>query len=254
MIQEKVIKKYVRLMDSAVMKEYYGQSGFLNVGYWNSNTHTQAQASEQLVQEIINPIDFIPQNILDVACGMGATTNYIHKQFPLANITGINVSPHQVKICEERWSNLSFKVMDAAQLIFDNESFDAVISVEAAVHFDSRKKFFEEAFRVLKKNGQLVISDLTFSKKLNWITAESNNEANSEDFYKLLKEIGYTNIQIKEVLEETWIPYYKNMLKWGMTKNFKNELSNEDYQEIIMAGKITQKLPITHYLLISAKK
>ena len=254
MIQEKVIKKYVRLMDSAVMKEYYGQSGFLNVGFWNSKTLTQAQASEQLVQEILNPIDFTPQNILDVACGMGATTNYVQQQYPAAKITGINISPHQVAICAERWKDLSFKLMDAVNLEFANERFDAVISVEAAVHFDSRKKFFEEAFRVLKKGGQMVLSDLTFSKKLNWITAESNNEANIEDFQKLLEGVGFTNIQIKEVLEDTWIPYYRNMLKWGMTKNFNNDLNAEEYQEIMMAGKITKNLPITHYLLISAKK
>lgn len=254
MIQEKVIKKYINLMDSEVMREYYGQSGFLNVGFWDESNLTQHKASENLVEKILNPIIDIPNNILDVACGMGATTNYIQKKFPNAAVTGINISPHQIKICESRWPNLNFKLMDAVELKFPNEIFDLVISVEAAVHFDSRKNFFEEAFRVLKKGGELVLSDLTFSKKLNWITAPSNNEESLEDFHQLFKEIGFSNIVITEVLKQTWIPYYENMLKWGMTKYFKKELTEKEFKEIMHAGKVTKNLPITNYFLISVEK
>lgn len=254
MDKKKIIKKYTKLMDSAIIRDYYGKSGFLNVGYWKKQNISQAQASEELVSEILAPVNYTPSKILDVACGMGATTNYIHNRYPNAEITGINISPHQVDICKARWDKLSFIEMNAANLKFEDNTFDLVASVEAAVHFDSRKKFFKEAYRVLQENGKLVLSDLTFSIRLDWITAPSNKEKNEEDIRDSLKEAGFKDIKIQEVKELTWDPYYKNILKWGMTQKIKNRITSENYTEIMQAGKITKNLPITYYFLIEATK
>ena len=40
--------------------------------------------------------------------------------------------------------------MDATELDFRDNSFDSIICVEAAFHFDTREKFVREAYRVLK--------------------------------------------------------------------------------------------------------
>lgn len=47
---------------------------------------------------------------------------------------------------------------------FGPAAFDGLISVEAAFHFPSRRRFFEEAHRVLRPGGVLTMSDITTSR------------------------------------------------------------------------------------------
>ena len=49
---------------------------------------------------------------------------------------------------------------DATKLSFDNELFDVIISFETIEHFDAnqRDNYLKELYRILKKDGILIIS------------------------------------------------------------------------------------------------
>jgi ubiquinone/menaquinone biosynthesis C-methylase UbiE len=84
---------------------------------------------------------------------LGATTQAIKTKWESTTVTGINISAMQVEHALKNAPTCQFHQMDATQLTFPDDSFDLILCVEAAFHFDTRKDFLREAFRTLKKRG-----------------------------------------------------------------------------------------------------
>ena len=123
------------------------------------------KAKEQFVHELVNwsGLDKLPKGsrILDVGCGIGGSSRILAKYYGF-NVTGITISPAQVKRARELTPsglNCNFLVMDALDLKFTNGSFDAVWSVEAGAHMNDKTKFADEMLRVLRPAGYLAIAD-----------------------------------------------------------------------------------------------
>ena len=139
---------------------YYGRSG--------TNKVSRRQAQIDLIEELLawggyrkthNP----PQNILDVGCGIGGSTLYLAQKFN-ANATGVTLSPNQAKRAQERATEanlgdrVQFQVANALNLPFSDGSFDLIWSLESAEHFPDKAKFIQEAHRVLKPEGMLLMA------------------------------------------------------------------------------------------------
>ncbi|WP_044035199.1 SAM-dependent methyltransferase, partial [Microcystis aeruginosa] len=80
------ISRFDDLICSPSIREFYGEREFFNVGYWLSHTQDQQEASCTLMEKLL---EFIPNKqgtILDVGCGLGATTHYLLKYYPLTAI------------------------------------------------------------------------------------------------------------------------------------------------------------------------
>ena len=108
-------------------------------------------------------LDKLPKGsrILDVGCGIGGSSRILAKYYGF-NVTGITISPAQVKRARELTPselNCNFLVMDALNLKFDDGSFDAVWSVEAGAHMNDKNKFADEMLRTLRPGGYLAIAD-----------------------------------------------------------------------------------------------
>src|SRR5579859_6154337 len=162
MSQRAMINGYDTAMQGPLIETYYGRSDFYNFGFWDADTLTQSQASENLVAHLLN---FIPAarlngRILDVACGLGASSRHLSRHIEPTQITGINISTRQLKRARINAPGCNFLVMDATRLQFPDAFFDNILCVEAAFHFDTRAAFLEEALRVLKPGGRLVHSDI----------------------------------------------------------------------------------------------
>src|ERR1700693_569255 len=157
-----MIRAYDRLMVGNFARRYYDNSGFFNFGYWTAQTKSQRAACDALVDQLVVRVPNTTGPILDVACGLGASSERLARTFAAHMITGVNISEAQIARARERCPGSSFAVMDATKLRFPDASFDTVICVEAAFHFDTRDNFLREAFRVLRPGGSLVMSDMLF--------------------------------------------------------------------------------------------
>ena len=123
------------------------------------------KAKVQFVHELVkwSGLDKLPKGsrILDVGCGIGGSSRILAKFYGF-NVTGITISPAQVKRARELTSselNCNFQVMDALDLKFEDGSFDAVWSVEAGAHINDKIKFADEMLRTLRPGGYLALAD-----------------------------------------------------------------------------------------------
>lgn len=104
------------------------------------------------------------KKILDVGCGFGID-GVILSVLGASEVHGIDNKPQWIDtinryIKELKWE-ISLKVQSgyASHLPYQDNYFDVLISIEAISHFRDLEKFIPEAYRVLKKDGALIISD-----------------------------------------------------------------------------------------------
>ncbi len=201
--QQKMIQFYDRLMRSSRHRGYYGKSDFYNFGYWGAGAGTQREASEALVDTLVDRLPQRDGNILDVACGLGASTRRLLASYPAEKITAINISAAQVARASKNAPGATVLRMDAAKLDFPDNSFQAILCVEAAFHFDTREAFLREAFRVLKPGGSLVLSDILFhgftapiSDRLG--VPKANLIGDIEAYADQLRSTGFQEIDVHE--------------------------------------------------------
>jgi len=99
------------------------------------------------------------ENVLDVACGAGYGSSYLFKR-GAKSVVGGEISINDVKTAQEVYGSkgVQFVALDATLLPFENEVFDAVISMETIEHLARYKDYLSECKRVLKKGGVYICS------------------------------------------------------------------------------------------------
>jgi MPBQ/MSBQ methyltransferase len=227
--QNAMIAGYNMAMQGHVIEAYYGSSDFYNFGYWTPETRTQAQASEQLVERLL---EFIPAEsrsgqILDVACGLGASTRHLMRYFSPNQISGINISEQQLKRAQCNAPGCDLRVMDATRLNFEDASFDNILCVEAAFHFDTRETFLSEAFRVLKPGGRLVHSDILMSKLPDATMRRThiphaNALTTPAELERVLHKTGFACVEVIDATDSCWKPFLNSV------RQFKAKLRNSN--------------------------
>lgn len=96
------------------------------------------------------------KKFLDVGCGLGYFSVRASKFG--ARIYGIDIGNRLVGICRNRCPKGKFSVASGAKLPFKDNSFDIVLCTEVIEHVNDQKGVINEIFRVLKKDGYLVIT------------------------------------------------------------------------------------------------
>jgi len=97
--------------------------------------------------------------VLDLGCGTGALMSDLKDQ---ANVVGLDFSELALQLSYERgFQNLIQG--DGAKLPLASESFDAVIGLDVFEHIEDDDSALQEAKRILKPGGLLVLSVPAFS-------------------------------------------------------------------------------------------
>jgi len=251
-----LIQGYDEVMFNRVY-EYLNYGDFMNYGYWEEGVNNTNEACENLMEKLLS---FIPDkrgNILDVACGKGATTRYLLKYYGSQHITGINISEVQLETAKMNAPGCTFLVMNATNLEFNDSSFDAIICVEAAFHFHTREKFFNEAHRVLKPSGYLVLSDILMNmegEKRRRFRTEENYVKDLEEYGKVLRKVGFQKVEVVDATEPCWKGHFWNVVRRLHGKFLKKEIDKADLSTMLRNTIYRNVSDIEYYLLAMAQK
>lgn len=133
------------------------------------------------------------EKVLDLGCGNGRWFKLFQKK--KIDYIGVDFSERLIKIAKRNYPQTKFQTADILKLPFSNNYFDKIYSIAVLHHIPSeelRLKSLKEAKRVLKPGGILILTTWKFHEK---------KELPLLFKYTILKLIGKSNLDFKDVLE-----------------------------------------------------
>jgi len=99
------------------------------------------------------------EKVLDLGCGNGRFFEFLKDKD--IHYIGVDFSEKLIEIAKNKYPKLKFEVADALNLPFPNNYFDKIYSIAVLHHIPSKQfrlQFLQEARRVLKSNGLLILT------------------------------------------------------------------------------------------------
>lgn len=153
--------------------------------------------------------DLKNKSVLEVGAGSGRLALQLQRQG--AKVTALDVSAEMLAILKAKNSAIATRVAEAEYLPFADKTFEIVLAAFLIVHLKDPRRFFEQAHRVLKPAGKLIVTNINQKRppelktRAGAITIQSyyhRPEAVLEQLESLAFEIK-ENILVKE--KEVWI-------------------------------------------------
>lgn len=178
-----------------------GFIGSVMTKIWNSSFDNMSKWGISKID--INEKDYI----LDVGCGGGKTLDTLSGKAEMGKVFGIDISEESVKTSiKENKKNIDegkveVLLADVAELPFDNDYFNKVTAIQTHIYWDRIEKGFEEIFRVLKKDGELII--ICEKDKIEYHLKEEYRENYATK--ELLYNVGFDEVRIEE--NGNWVAF-----------------------------------------------
>ena len=126
------------------------------------------------------------------------------KLVPIGNSKGVRIP--KALLQKYGFKNIEFRIGDIDNLPVDNSSIDVIISNCVINLTPDKLKVFKEAYRVLKKNGRMFVSDIVLLENLT--DEQRNNEELitscvggallKKEYIRIIKKAGFNIKSIKE--------------------------------------------------------
>ncbi|MDK2943267.1 MAG: trans-aconitate 2-methyltransferase [Eubacteriaceae bacterium] len=187
---------------------------------WNATLYDKM--SKERLQPSLDLVSRIADRqfdrIIDIGCGTGLSTTPLKKNWPDAEITGVDLSDEMLGKARHQLKDVTWYKRDCSSPLDDLGTFDLVFSNAFLQWLKNQKEFLENTHRLLNENGILAIQlpdfqNMAASDCINAVAAEYGSVFESmaiyhnfaiEEYYDLL----ITNYSFAEV----WRTSYYHLL------------------------------------------
>lgn len=125
--------------------------------------------------------------ILDLGCGTGLELEHYFKLNPSAKITGIDLTESMLNALKNKFPEKDLTLICGSyfDVPFDENAFDAAVSVESLHHFTKEEKIplYAKLCKALKNGGYFILTDY-------FALSDEDEQTFRNDLLKLKKEQG----------------------------------------------------------------
>lgn len=214
--QQDIIKYYDQTEFDYKIAWYEKENPALHFGFYDkkeADNHYEALShTNKILADKAAIVD--GHKVLDAGCGLGGSSIWLAQRYDV-EVTGISLPERQIAACQQRADSLSLKgsakfvQADYCNTPFTDGSFDVVWACESVCHAPQKKEFYQEAYRLLKPGGRIVLAEylrtqrpldpkdeiLLKNKWLNnWAIDDIDTE---EEHFENLKSSGFQEIKIE---------------------------------------------------------
>ena len=137
----------------------------LHFGYWDKSTRSHAESLINMNRQTAARAQVQPgDHVLDAGCGSGGSTLWLAENYQ-ATVVGISLVAQELErgrqFAHDRSleDQVSFEQQDILCTHFPDNQFDVVWAQESVCHTRDKRAFLNEAYRLLKPGGRLVMLD-----------------------------------------------------------------------------------------------
>lgn len=229
-----------------------------------------SQGGTESIDEMFRGINLDKLKILDLGSGLGAPDLYLAQHYNV-DITGIDPQNIMIKEANKNLENIkknlkgtvSFLLMEDPSNLnqFSDCSFDLIISKESILHvpLEIKEAYFNEIYRVLKPQGQIVILD--------WMHDAPNYSENTKrmmemdglvfalqtpnDYQNQLKKVGFKNIQFEDVtLQHAKISEVNIETIMSLEEKLKERFGDEIFNYSLQSWTFQRDAFLSHELIV----
>lgn len=197
-------------------------------GLWLRGNESRERAVEQLAELVLEKARVAPGvRVCDIGCGYGATARLLAARG--ADVTAITISPAQFSFAQEHMpgnANPRFLLGDWLENELPDGAFDAAIAIESSEHMPDLGHFFQQAHRVLRVDGRLIVcawlaADDAGPMARKWLLEPICREGrmpqmgNASDYEKIGQRSGFALQDFDDItknVERTWPAIVRRLL------------------------------------------
>lgn len=209
-----------------------GKNLAMHYGYWDETTKTFAQALQRENEILATQANIKPSDhVLDAGCGVGGSTIFLAQTFG-CRVTGITLSQKQVATAERNAKRhgveglVTFHRENYLLTHFTDQSFDVVWAIESTLYANDKAQFVQEAFRLLRPGGRLIMADFLAAKNeynasekilmtswlRGWAVDSLETIANFETY---LNRAGFKHISCRNITKHV-LPSSRRLYLWSL--------------------------------------
>lgn len=177
------------------MKQNNSETKFYDKNYYEKNLYGFSSLNREDHKEILSLVNFTNKKVLDIGCGLGSLLKIL--DIPNKNKFGVESNPYAVKACKKDGLNV-IQAENIYKLPYEDTSFDIIIMNEVIEHIEHPYLIIEEIYRLLKKDGRIVITTPNRGILVNNLDPSHLSEMSYKELEKNINKFGF-KIEIHKV-------------------------------------------------------